>query len=221
MAPTVDAAFAVGTRFPSFFEFGLPRAGIGFDRGRIAAIVDAAIEEPAHLIDQPGHELGAVPRPVPVLVVLRHADIDVFLADARLGQFQHFLTVGHGILPHSEHLRQYATYTGILMRLQRIGVSADIAETCPLSFRCAIEAPTPQRKYVWDRSGFLGIALDGVRIGVGRDAAEVAFTTVFGKTTTGTPKVWIEEGRWRQRARAHHRRHQHRGAVNPRRAARA
>jgi hypothetical protein len=31
-----------------------------------------------------------------------------------------------------------------------------------------------------------------LQIGVGRDAAEVAFTTVFGKTTTGTPKVWIE-----------------------------
>jgi hypothetical protein len=68
--------------FPKLLGVGLPRAGIGFDRRRIAAVIDAAIEEPADLIDQPGHELGAIPRPVPVLVVLRHADIDVFLADA-------------------------------------------------------------------------------------------------------------------------------------------
>ncbi len=45
----------------------------------------------------------------------------------------------------------------------------------------------------WDRSGFLGDRIDGsVRIGVGRDAAEAASTTVFGTTTYGPPKVWIE-----------------------------
>jgi transglutaminase-like putative cysteine protease len=36
-------------------------------------------------------------------------------------------------------------------------------------------------------------ALDGlVRIGVGRDAAEVAFATPFGDTSSDPPKVWIE-----------------------------
>ena len=59
----------------------LPPARVRIRLRRLGAIVDTAIENAGLLVDQPGYELGAVPRPLPVGIVLRHLDVDIFFAD--------------------------------------------------------------------------------------------------------------------------------------------
>ncbi len=61
----------------------------------------------------------------------------------------------------------------------------------PPDFHAVFEAYLGGRWWLFDATR--QAALDGiVRIGVGRDAAEVAFTTVFGKMDSNSPLVWID-----------------------------
>jgi transglutaminase-like putative cysteine protease len=61
----------------------------------------------------------------------------------------------------------------------------------PPDFHAVFEAYLDGRGWLFDATR--QAALDGlVRIGVGRDAAEVAFATPFGDTSADPPKVWID-----------------------------
>jgi transglutaminase-like putative cysteine protease len=61
----------------------------------------------------------------------------------------------------------------------------------PADFHAVFEAYLDGRWWLFDPTR--QAALDGlVRIGVGRDAAEVAFSTQFGKMEPGPMRVWIE-----------------------------
>lgn len=61
----------------------------------------------------------------------------------------------------------------------------------PPDFHAVFEAYLGDRWWLFDPTR--QAALDGlVRIGVGRDAAEVAFATLFGSATASPPEVWIE-----------------------------
>lgn len=61
----------------------------------------------------------------------------------------------------------------------------------PSDFHAVFEAYLDGRWWLFD--GTRQAALDGlVRIGIGRDAAEVAFTTPFGLIQPGPIKIWIE-----------------------------
>lgn len=58
-------------------------------------------------------------------------------------------------------------------------------------FEAFLEGPDGRGWYLFDPTRMS--APDGlVRIGVGRDAAEVAFCTPFGEVEAAPPKVWIE-----------------------------
>lgn len=61
----------------------------------------------------------------------------------------------------------------------------------PADFHAVFEAYLGNRWWLFDPTR--QAALDGlVRIGVGRDAAEVAFATIFGGAAASPPEVWIE-----------------------------
>jgi transglutaminase-like putative cysteine protease len=61
----------------------------------------------------------------------------------------------------------------------------------PADFHAVFEAYLDGRWWLFD--GTRQAALDGlVRIGVGRDAAEIAFATQFGRIEAGPIKIWIE-----------------------------
>jgi transglutaminase-like putative cysteine protease len=61
----------------------------------------------------------------------------------------------------------------------------------PSDFHAVFEAYLDGRWWLFD--GTRQAALDGlVRIGIGRDAAEVAFATPFGQINPGPIKIWIE-----------------------------
>jgi transglutaminase-like putative cysteine protease len=61
----------------------------------------------------------------------------------------------------------------------------------PGDFHAVFEAYLGDRWWLFDATR--QAALDGlVRIGVGRDAAEVAFATLFGQATSSPPLVWID-----------------------------
>jgi len=106
-----------------------------------------------------------------------------------------------------------AQTTAIEILIQRAGVCRDFAHlgiafcralgiparfvTCyafglsPSDFHAVFEAYLGGRWWLFD--GTRQAALDGlVRIGIGRDAAEVAFATPFGLINPGPIKIWIE-----------------------------
>src|SRR5690606_34221778 len=61
----------------------------------------------------------------------------------------------------------------------------------PADFHAVFEAYLDGRWWLFDptrQAALVGL----VRIGVGRDAAEVAFSTQFGKMEPGPMRVWIE-----------------------------
>jgi transglutaminase-like putative cysteine protease len=77
-----------------------------------------------------------------------------------------------------------------------LGIPARFA-TCyahglsPDDFHAVFEAYLGERWWLFD--GTRRAALDRlVRIGIGRDAAEVAFATAFGSLTSGPPRIWVE-----------------------------
>jgi transglutaminase-like putative cysteine protease len=59
----------------------------------------------------------------------------------------------------------------------------------PPDFHAYVEAYLGDRWYLFDPSG-TGIPMGFVRVGTGRDAADVAFATIFGKVTPKAP--WIQ-----------------------------
>jgi transglutaminase-like putative cysteine protease len=102
--------------------------------------------------------------------------------------------------------------TAVETLVQRVGVCRDFAHlgiafcralgiparfiTCyafglsPPDFHAVFEAYLDGRWWLFDATR--QAALDGVvRIGLGRDAAEVAFATPFGDASADAPKVWI------------------------------
>ena len=106
-----------------------------------------------------------------------------------------------------------AQTTAIEILVQRAGVCRDFSHlgiafcralgiparfvTCyafglsPSDFHAVFEAYLGGRWWLFD--GTRQAALDGlVRIGIGRDAAEVAFATPFGLINPGPIKIWIE-----------------------------
>jgi transglutaminase-like putative cysteine protease len=58
-------------------------------------------------------------------------------------------------------------------------------------FEALLEGPSGPSWYVFDPTRLADPA-GLVRIGIGRDAAEVAFSTIFGPFEAGKPEVWIE-----------------------------
>jgi hypothetical protein len=82
-----------------------PCAGIGVGERRIRGVADAAVQPAGRLEDEPRREFGAIPRTVPVPVVLRHLDVHVFLADARFGEREKLGTSGHANLSKAQRDR--------------------------------------------------------------------------------------------------------------------
>lgn len=61
----------------------------------------------------------------------------------------------------------------------------------PTDFHAYVEAYLGDRWYLFDPSG-AAIPMGFVRFGTGRDAADVAFATIFGTVTTSAPRIAIE-----------------------------
>lgn len=61
----------------------------------------------------------------------------------------------------------------------------------PTDFHAYVEAYLGDRWYLFDPSG-TAIPMGFVRIGTGRDAADVAFATIFGTVTSSAPRIAIE-----------------------------
>lgn len=61
----------------------------------------------------------------------------------------------------------------------------------PTDFHAYVEAYLGDRWYIFDPSG-TAIPMGFVRIGTGRDAADVAFATIFGTVRTSAPRLTIE-----------------------------
>lgn len=60
----------------------------------------------------------------------------------------------------------------------------------PIDFHAYVEVYLSDRWYIFDPSG-LAMPMGFVRLGTGRDAADVAFATIYGSVRTGMPKVDI------------------------------
>jgi transglutaminase-like putative cysteine protease len=61
----------------------------------------------------------------------------------------------------------------------------------PTDFHAYVEAYLGDRWYMFDPSG-TAIPMGFVRFGTGRDAADVAFATIFGTVTSSAPRITIE-----------------------------
>lgn len=61
----------------------------------------------------------------------------------------------------------------------------------PTDFHAYVEAYLGDRWYIFDPSG-TAIPMGFVRLGTGRDAADVAFATIFGTVRSGPPRIAIE-----------------------------
>ena len=61
----------------------------------------------------------------------------------------------------------------------------------PSDFHAYVEAYLGDRWYLFDPSG-TAIPMGFVRLGTGRDAADVAFATIFGTVTSSAPRIAIE-----------------------------
>ena len=61
----------------------------------------------------------------------------------------------------------------------------------PTDFHAYVEAYLGDRWYLFDPSG-TAIPMGFVRLGTGRDAADVAFATIFGTVTSAAPRITIE-----------------------------
>jgi transglutaminase-like putative cysteine protease len=61
----------------------------------------------------------------------------------------------------------------------------------PTDFHAYVEAYLGDRWYLFDPSG-TAIPMGFVRFGTGRDAADVAFATIFGTVTSSAPRIAIE-----------------------------
>jgi transglutaminase-like putative cysteine protease len=61
----------------------------------------------------------------------------------------------------------------------------------PPDFHAYVEAYLGDRWYLFDPSG-TAIPMGFVRLGTGRDAADVAFATIFGTVTSSAPRITIE-----------------------------
>jgi transglutaminase-like putative cysteine protease len=61
----------------------------------------------------------------------------------------------------------------------------------PTDFHAYVEAYLGDRWYLFDPSG-TAIPMGFVRLGTGRDAADVAFATIFGTVTSSAPRIAIE-----------------------------
>ncbi len=61
----------------------------------------------------------------------------------------------------------------------------------PTDFHAYVEAYLGDRWYLFDPSG-TAIPMGFVRFGTGRDAADVAFATIFGPVTSSAPRITIE-----------------------------
>ena len=64
-------------------------------------------------------------------------------------------------------------------------------ELGPPDFHAYVEAFLSDRWYLFDPSG-TAIPMGFVRLGTGRDAADVAFATIFGAVTSSAPRIAIE-----------------------------
>src|SRR5690606_4238805 len=74
-----------------------PRSRVGVCEGRVGVIVGAPDKESRCLECEPGSELGAIPRPFPLRVVLRsERPEDVTLADVLVGEFDELDACHHG-----------------------------------------------------------------------------------------------------------------------------
>jgi transglutaminase-like putative cysteine protease len=75
----------------------------------------------------------------------------------------------------------------------------------PSDFHAYVEAYLGDRWYLFDPSG-TAIPMGFVRFGTGRDAADVAFATIFGSVASGAPRIAIEAvaGDDGQRVMPHH-----------------
>ena len=83
----------------------------------------------------------------------------------------------------NRYLRVHALTTGI-------NYGADPA-LGPTDFHAYVEAYLGDRWYMFDPSG-TAIPMGFVRFGTGRDAADVAFATIFGSVTSCAPRISIE-----------------------------
>jgi len=61
----------------------------------------------------------------------------------------------------------------------------------PTDFHAYVEAYLGDRWYLFDPSG-TAIPMGFVRLGTGRDAADVAFATIFGTVTSSAPRITID-----------------------------
>ncbi|MFL6664518.1 MAG: transglutaminase family protein, partial [Rhizobacter sp.] len=61
----------------------------------------------------------------------------------------------------------------------------------PPDFHAYVEVYLGDRWYLFDPSG-TAIPMGFVRLGTGRDAADVAFATIFGAVTSSAPRIAIE-----------------------------
>jgi transglutaminase-like putative cysteine protease len=61
----------------------------------------------------------------------------------------------------------------------------------PTDFHAYVEVYLGNRWYIFDPSG-TAIPMGFVRFGTGRDAADVAFATIFGSVATQAPRITIE-----------------------------
>jgi transglutaminase-like putative cysteine protease len=61
----------------------------------------------------------------------------------------------------------------------------------PSDFHAYVEVYLGHRWYLFDPSG-TAIPMGFVRFGTGRDAADVAFATIFGSVITSAPQIGIE-----------------------------
>jgi len=61
----------------------------------------------------------------------------------------------------------------------------------PTDFHAYVEVYLGDRWYIFDPSG-TAIPMGFVRIGTGRDAADVAFATIFGSVVSGAPVIGIQ-----------------------------
>ena len=61
----------------------------------------------------------------------------------------------------------------------------------PTDFHAYVEAYLGGRWYIFDPSG-TAIPMGFVRFGTGRDAADVAFATIFGPVQSSAPRIHIE-----------------------------
>jgi hypothetical protein len=61
----------------------------------------------------------------------------------------------------------------------------------PTDFHAYVEAYLGDRWYIFDPSG-TAIPMGFVRFGTGRDAADVAFATIFGSVASAVPRITIE-----------------------------